>query len=229
MTRPSTTVMLDAIGEALPLLPLLATTKTSGEGGGQVSAGSKPPLNLTPLSIAQDVHRDLVGWVRICHEDGMCSDDDWPADTPLDVVLWLRRHAVALDHHEAAADWALEVANLHGRCLQAIGERERRPPQLVCRRCHTAHLQGMDDRGRASEVVEAWRWMSCPLCGQTETLTDELAKLGEQPLTLGEYAAETGVPLRTLQWRVKQAEVTQAAARGRHAAYWRADLDQLCA
>lgn len=120
----STHDQLCDLARDLPDLALLTTTRAPGTAqGGARAAGSTPPINLTPLAVDAEVKARLVGWVRICVEDGLCGDN-WPADDTQSICRFLVPLAAILDSHEAGDDWKAEVAWCHQQVRQALGERD---------------------------------------------------------------------------------------------------------
>lgn len=215
----TTTQMLDDIADALPRIgavelprPTLATGTAY-----RPIPGSRVPIDVNPDALRQEVHATMGTWVRLCHEEGWCADDDWPDDDTHWILMWLRRHAVVLDHSDLGRDWERDVRGLWRRCRALTGDPVKPPLSLPCRRCGNA-LEGRDEHGRPAEQPQQWRWAACPLCGQTETLTDDLARIGRVDLlTIAEWADEFDLEVDTLKHRIQRAglEPSDRDSRGR--------------
>lgn len=76
---------------------LSRTTKPTG--GGRSKPGSKIPLHLGAVEVADLLHDTLAGWVRYVIEE---RGGRYPANTTTDLVIWLYRNAATLSLCEGA-------------------------------------------------------------------------------------------------------------------------------
>lgn len=217
---------LRRIAEAAPMVALLKTTRSPHEGDrGRSVPGPRLPLHDGQVALLDEVHATLGSWVRLVIDEGTLTD--WPADHIPALCHWLRGHLGYLLAHPAADEFADEVGKCWRRMRYAIGEK---PPRKVrCTGCHNP-LDGHDVEGQVTEVMETWRWCSCPGCGMTFTLDAELRMLGRlQDLTVPQYADEAGVHERSLRrWVIRSGMPRTGQARG-GPTYARDDLAALVA
>jgi len=214
---------LAAIADAAPLVALLTTSRSPHMGpGGHPAPGTRPPVNVAPIALLEDVHNTLVAWVRlVVDEDGL---DYWPADTIPACCTWLIGRLDYLTDHPAADEFGYEIRGCWRRMRDAIGERPARRPRCRC----GSSVDGMDEHGARTEDQALWRWCACPACGLTYTFDAALRGLGRaRELTVPAYAEEAGVHERTLRRWVKTWEVQAAGLSRGGPVYARADLDAL--
>lgn len=234
MGRPDAEMLLRQLADDLPLLALCATTRPPQTSEGmRVPPGPRAPLSVDVLDLQSEIHAVLGGWVRVCHEDDLVDADDWPADFTLALCLWLASTADLLAHHEAADEFADEVADLHRRVRRAIGETPPRPlrcTRVVGEQHCGGRITGIDSDGRETEVREHWRWCKCRDCGQTYTFDAALRRLGVlQRLSVPQYAAEHGLPVRTVSRWVREDGLSHSGRLGANPIYDRDDLDRVVA
>ena len=217
---------LRRIAEAAPMVALLKTTRSPPEGErGRSVPGPRLPLHDGQVALLDDVHATLGAWVRLVVDEG--GADEWPADHIPALCAWLRRVLPWLLAHPAADEFADEVGKCWRRMRYAIGEKP--PRRIRCTGCRTPVL-GHDVDGATTDVVEAWRWCSCPGCGMTFTFDAALVMLGRlQDLTVPQYADEAGVHERSLRrWVIRSGMPTTGRVRG-GPTYARDDLAALVA
>ena len=209
---------------------LLTTTMPGAEGGASSGATLKPPMHLHVLDLVTEAHGILIGWVRVCVEDGLARpewptegcDEPPPADDTPSVCWWLSRRVDRLQCHEAADDFFDELLYLHRKVMPLVGERLAVTPP--CPQCGT-RMAGMAADGAPSDQPEEWRWCRCPGCEAEHTFDAGLKRLAQlQKLTLPQWAEETGKPLRTVQWQVKRLQLRPVGSVKGRRVYSREDL-----
>lgn len=82
-----------------------------------LSHGGPMPYRPDAAELRDDVKASLVGWVRIA-----CEDYRWspPSDRIAAICHWLADRTTKLRTHEAANEYAAEIADLHARMLTCI-------------------------------------------------------------------------------------------------------------
>lgn len=224
----SVTAQLAEITDLLPYLPLMTTTRNPLDGEPRhAMPGSRPPLKLDPLILQDEAHAVLASWVQLAHDEHLVDADDYPADYTLALSLWLQRHAPTIEAHDAGDDFRSEVNHLWRRIKRATGERIQRRPHCTTivdgQRCGN-RVTGINADGHETEIMEHWAWCMCKACGMTYTFDAALKRLGQlQNLTIPQYAAETGIPERTLRRRAWL--LTPVGRIGPNPTYARTDLD----
>ena len=206
----STHDQLCDLARDLPDLALLTTTRAPGTAqGGARAAGSKPPINLTPLAVDAEVKARLVGWVRICVEDRVDLPEghegpsrlDWPADDTQSIVRFLVPLAAILDAHEAGDDWQAEVAWCHQQVRQALGERDTSFP---CPQC-----------GVPASVDSTGRHAQCSLGHEIPVGDFGRRQVNRPPITTDKVVAQFDVTADQLyQWH-QRGQIAPAGKDGR--------------
>lgn len=122
---------LDDLGSALGDLPWLdeelAVTIGKERGlpteGGSRSADKALPFHLAAAEVRDNLRNTLVGWVRICAEEGVRSSDPrdgLPADTIVAMSRWLLWRVDGLAFHEAGYEAFDEITYAVGQAVRAI-------------------------------------------------------------------------------------------------------------
>lgn len=225
---------LSAMLTSSPPLTVLSSERTppneppAPDGSGAYPSMTGPglaPVRLSVVDLQQDMHGTLSGRVRVAIEDGI-TDDDWPSDTLLGLTWWLIRNADAMEHHEAGQGFADEIDVIWRRVRAAVGERPPRRPRctrIVDGQACGARVDGHDEDGQRTGIIEHWRWCSCPACGETYTFDAALQRLGQlQTMTLQQWADEYGVDRGVLKMRLHRLGLRADGDGGR---YTRALMD----
>jgi hypothetical protein len=122
---------LDGLGEALSNLTWLneelETTISKQRGlpteGSAAGAEKSLPFNLAAAQVRDDLRNTLVGWVRICAEEGVRSSDprdELPEDTLPEIARWLLWRVDGLAFHEAGYEACDEIAFAVRQAIKAI-------------------------------------------------------------------------------------------------------------
>jgi hypothetical protein len=105
----------------------LATTIGKERGlpteGGPAGSEKSLPFHLAAAEVRDNLRNTLVGWVRICHEEGVRSSDPsvgLPEDTLTGMSRWLLWRVDGLAFHEAGGDAVDEITYAVTQAVKAI-------------------------------------------------------------------------------------------------------------
>lgn len=99
---------------------------TRPTGGGRSKPGSKMPLHLGAVEVADLLHNTLVGWVRFTIET---RGGEYPRNATISLAAWLDRHAESLSLCEGSEEAVDEIRYAIGECRRMVDI----PPEDVVR------------------------------------------------------------------------------------------------
>lgn len=212
----TTAEALHEISDALPFIPLLQDTRAPGvPQGPSQGPRSKPPMNLEPQALLEDIHAVTSSWVG----DVMGSTWDWAdwSKQPLPsnlAALELMAPVMEAQEHPAVEEFAKEVRSLHQRVRNLLGEKE---VKTFCPQC----------QGRMHE--ETVGWLDCSACGHEEPVSGlmERTRYSKKTLTAKQAQEAFGVDPNTMkQWK-KRERIQPVGKEGREYVYRYWDVLQL--
>lgn len=206
----TTAAALHEIRDSLEYLPLLTTSRAPGiPQGPSQGPRSKPPVDLTPIALLEDVHEVSASWVEALMGETWSWMDWHKAGVSNNVHTLALLAPVVEDHHEAARDFTKEFSTLHRRVRDTLGEKEIK---TLCPKCgYRMH-------------EETVGWLNCHACGHEEPVSGlmERVRYSNRTLTSKEAQEAFGVEPNTLKQWVHREKLAPVGKQGRENlfAYW---------
>lgn len=136
--------------------------------GGPAGAEKSLPFNVAAAQVRDDLRNTLVGWVRVCHEEGVRSSDPkpgLPADSLTAMARWLLWRVDGLAFHEAGYEAIDEIVYAVAQAHRTI---DRAPERQYVGPCAC----GRDLYRKPGAVMVKCR--ACEAEYDAEALTDSL-------------------------------------------------------